>query len=61
MSKHNIHFQNKIKSSRIISNILAAGMEKKKLVTQERVLNSRGKRAIGVRAMEVLLYFISGL
>ena len=25
--------------------------------TQERIRNSRGKRAIGVRAIEVLLYF----
>ena len=27
--------------------------------TQERVRNSRGKRAIGVRAIEVLLYFLN--
>ena len=29
--------------------------------TQERVRNSRGKRAIGVRATEVLLYMNVGL
>ena len=30
------------------------------LETQERVRNSRGKRAIGTRAIEVLLYICTG-
>ena len=55
MSTHNIPFSNikKRKSRQIIPKF-----ETKELFqrTQERVRNSRGKRAISVRATEVLLY-----
>ena len=58
MKTHNIHFQNKIKALKLyqINILIFAVMEKKNLGTQNRVRNSRGKRAIGVRAIEVLLY-----
>ena len=36
--------------------IRIAPSKKKKKITQERVRNSRGKRTIGVRVIEVLLY-----
>ena len=57
MSTNNIHFQDKIidfKLSQLYYNIFSYG--KNFLRTQERVRNSRGKRAIRVRATEVLLY-----
>ena len=54
MSKHNIPFSIlKRKSHKIIQNLQPKEFF---LGTQERVRNSRGKRAISVRATEVLLY-----
>ena len=48
--------QGNSKSSEIIQNtIMSAAMGLVLLVTQERVRNNRGKRAISVRATEVLL------
>ena len=55
MNTHNIPFSNiKKKIKLIISKSEAKGFF---LGTQERVRNSRGKRAISVRATEVVLYF----
>ena len=55
MNTHNIPFSNiKKKITLIIPKSLAKGFF---LGTQERVRNSRGKRAISVRATEALLYF----
>ena len=54
MSTHNITFLNsKKKSTLIIPNLHLWGLFQG---TLERVRNSRGKRAISVRATEVLLY-----
>ena len=56
-TQHNI-INIKRKSPLIISNILmSAAMGFFPEGTEERIRNSRGKRAIGVRAIEVLLYF----
>ena len=54
MSTHNIPFLN-IKKKLILNYHKSATMFHG---TQERVRNSRGKRAISVRATEVLLYFV---
>ena len=56
MSTHNIPFSNIKKKSRLI--IPKSETKGFFLGTQERVRNSRGKRAISVRATEVLLYLI---
>ena len=59
MSRHNIPFSiKKGKSHSIIQNLQPRDFF---LGTQERVPNSLGKQAIGVRATEVLLYFESFL
>ena len=56
MSTHNIPFLNiKTKSALIMPNLQQWDLFQR---TQERVRNSRGKRAISVRAIEVLLYLI---
>ena len=55
MSTHNIHFQNKIRDLELSQVSLYLQLWEK-LGTQERARNSRGKRGIGVRANEVLLY-----
>ena len=56
------HFQYKKKIIQNISNtIMSAAMVLFWLGTQECVRTSRGKRAIGVRATEVLLYFDIGM
>ena len=55
MSSHNIPFLN-IKMKIIQNNAKSATVGLFQW-TQERVRNSRGKRAISVRANEVLLYF----
>ena len=55
MSTHNIPFLKKKKKNQpSLSQICSYGILF--LGTQERVRNSRGKRAISVRATEVLLY-----
>ena len=41
----------------MIPNISMSAVMEKNLGTQSRVRNSRGKQAIGVRAIEVVLYF----
>ena len=53
MSTHNILFQYKKKITLNYPKFAGKGFF---LRTQERVRNNRGKRAIGVRATEVLLY-----
>ena len=60
MSTHSILLSvSKRKSPEIIQNrIMFAARRFFVLRTQERVRNSRGKRAISVRSTEVLLYFI---
>ena len=60
MSTHNIPLSiQKRKSHLSIPNIIiSAAMGFFFLGTQEKVRNSRGKRAIGVRAIEVLLYTV---
>ena len=54
MRTHNIPFS--ICSQKIILNYLKSAAMRYFQGTQERVRNSRGKRAISVRAIEVLLY-----
>ena len=56
MGTHNIPFsiKKREKSHSVIPNLQPRDFF---LGTQERVRNSRGKRAISVRAIEVLLYF----
>ena len=59
MSTHNIPFSiSKRKSAEVISNLQLLYFFQE---TQERVRNSHGKRAISVRATEVLLYMICGI
>ena len=53
MSTHNITFQ-KVKKNNLKLIILSLPFQG----TKERVRNSRGRRAISVRATEVLLYII---
>ena len=53
MSTHNIHFHDKIKKNPIF---VFLSYRKNVVGTQKRVRISHGKRAIGVRAIEVLLY-----
>ena len=55
MSTHNIPFLN-IKKRNSLEIILNLRLRDFFQGTQERVRNSRGKRAISVRAIEVLLY-----
>ena len=55
MCTHNIPFSIKKKFTRIILNLQLWDFFQG---TQERVRNSRGKRAISVRATEVLLYSV---
>ena len=55
MSTHNIPFSNIIKK-KITLNYLKSGISFQG--TQEGIRNSRGKRAISVRAIEVLLYIV---
>ena len=59
MNTHNIPLSiSKRQWLEIIPNkMMSAAMGCFGLGTQERVRNSRGKRAISVRAIEVLLYF----
>ena len=54
MSTHNIPFS--IQNKKITINYPKSAAKGVFLGTQERVRNSRGKRAISVRATEVLLY-----
>ena len=58
MSTHNMHYQykkeNHTKLSPKYNNV--CNNEIFSLGTQEQVRNSHGKRAIGIRAIEVLLY-----
>ena len=56
MNTHNIHFQYKNENHTILSQSAAKGFFF--LGTQERVRNSHGKRAISVRATEILLYMV---
>ena len=56
MSTHNIHFQNKTIPLELSQIYYYQEFWEKNLGTQERIRNSRGKRDIGVRAIEVLLY-----
>ena len=58
MSAHNIPFQSKKENHTKLSQICSQGIFF--LGTEERVRNSRGKRAISVRATEVLLYCRKG-
>ena len=54
MSTHNSYFQNKICTLELSQiKILISAVIEKILESQEQVRNSRGKRAIGVRAIEV--------
>ena len=57
MSTFNISFQYKKKITRNILNTSMSAATVFLLGTQKRVRNSCGKRAIGVRANEVLLYY----
>ena len=56
MSAHSIHLQDK---RRNLPKLSVYRIWRKSLRTQERVRLIHGKRAIGVRAIEVLLYFPS--
>ena len=55
MSTHNILFLNLKKIIQFIPNLQLWDLFQ---VSQERVRSNRGKRAISVRAIEVLLYFV---
>ena len=60
MKTHNIPFSLKKKKKKITLNYLkSAAKGLFFLGTQERVRSSRGKRAISVRAIEVLLYSVA--
>ena len=62
MRLHNIPYSILRKSHEIIPNtIMSAAMGLFLLGTQELTQNSRGKRAISVRATKVLLYFLKKL
>ena len=50
--------RSKRKSPEIIQTTIMSAATGFLVGTQERVRNSRGKRAISVRAIEVLLYFV---
>ena len=54
MCTHNIPFSIQKRKNTIIPNLQPRGFF---LGTQERVRNSHGKRAVSVRATEVLLYW----
>ena len=56
-TQYTIFKMKKRKSAKIIPNLQLWDFF---LGTQERVLNNRGKRAISVRATEVILYTFSG-
>ena len=58
MSTHNIPFFN-MKKKNTLNYPKSAAIRIFFQGTQERVRNSRGKRAISVRAIEVLLYILS--
>ena len=55
MSSHNIHFKNRKELSTNLKHIYICKYGKN-LGTQKQVRNSHGKRAIGVRTIEVSLY-----
>ena len=57
MSKHNIQFHDKIR--KFLEILVFLSYRKNFVGTQKRVRISHGKRAIGVRAIEVRLYIMS--
>ena len=57
MSTYNMDFQYKIRALELSQIILISAIMGKNLGTQERI--RRGKRAIGIRAIEVLLQILS--